>query len=790
MNTVGSMAPLDPDRPVAWSASFAWSADRHERGLTVRRFRLAFDISSAPQSLLIHVSADSRYRLLLNGHLLGRGPARGTLAHYSVETYELAPALASGRNVLAAEVRWYGENAPHCEEHSNVPGFLVYAPGRSTFDTPGSWRVSPDLSVTPDTTSYHDNAQQFLNHMDRVDFRSSEPSDWTLPDFNDSDWEPARPIGAAVNAGNRWGVADLRVLYPRDIPQLSEEPRHFTRCRTDTGEWKSPPAPWHLAAGMGGSLIFDAGEMTTGYPVLFFQGGRNREVRITYAEAMGQWTVTDGRRVWVKERRDDPTGSPHGYRDTLILSGRGDRFEPFHWRTFWYLKIEILPGADPCELREAHYRRTVFPQTLQAEFDSSDQNAGRFMEVSWRTAQLCAHETYEDCPYYEQQNYIADARLQALTGYYLANETRLARRGLQLFRDSARPDGLIGSRVPSRQPQTIPYFCLLWILMLEDYWLWVGERDAVFVRSCLPVVDGILGFFRERLRPDGFVGRLPHWNMVDVNSHWIRGEPPAVVSGASTFLTCVFIQALESAIRLHEQAGNPEDACRWRRWPGWLRASVHAGAWDAERGLYREGPEPNHHTCSQHTQAAAILADVPGSVDRERTLDRLTSDASLIQANFMPSFYVARALEHAGGYGHFHSKVLAPWRAMLAQGTTTWWEYPNPTRSDCHGWSSWIAADFFSAVLGIKPAAPGWKGILLAPQIAGLDHARGTIATPAGRIAVEWRKTADTLLFKATTPPAVPVEVRLPGASPLKSTTGGSLALSVPLNADTRSATP
>src|SRR5690606_5026414 len=112
--------------------------------------------------------------------------------------------------------------------------------------------------------------------------------------------------------------------------------------------------------------------------------------------------------------RDDPQGQPHGYRDTLILSGRGDRFEPFHWRTFWFISIEILPGATDCELAGADYRRCVYPLRLQAEYDSSDPDTWRFMAASWRTLRLCAHETFEDCPYYEQQNYIADTRLQAL----------------------------------------------------------------------------------------------------------------------------------------------------------------------------------------------------------------------------------------------------------------------------------------------------------------------------------------------------------------------------------------
>src|SRR5690606_16058676 len=99
-------------------------------------------------------TADSRYRLFVNGAHVGRGPLKGTLSRYNVETYDIAPLLRAGRNALAAEARWFGDNAPTNEEHSQQPGFMLHAPGMPELDTPGAWKVRADPSVTPDTTSY------------------------------------------------------------------------------------------------------------------------------------------------------------------------------------------------------------------------------------------------------------------------------------------------------------------------------------------------------------------------------------------------------------------------------------------------------------------------------------------------------------------------------------------------------------------------------------------------------------------------------------------------------------
>lgn len=777
------------DRPNIRGSAFAWAHDRGAHGLTTCHFRVTFEINEAPAQLLAHVTADSRYRLFINGQAIGRGPLKGTLDHYHIETYDLAPHVRPGRNVLAAEVRWFGINAPMSEVHGPSPGFLVNAPTRPELATPGRWRARIDRSVTPDTTPYHENAQHFLNHMECVDLRLRDSNDWTTPDYDDSSWEPAIRSGQPLNHSTTWGVADLHTLFPRDIPALTEEPARFTRTiqdhRVQPHLFANPPTGWTIPAGEGGSLILDAGALTTAYPLLRFRHGRDREVRITYSEAMGSWIDDQGTRVWRKGVRDDLTGEPHGYRDTLILSGRDDTFEPFHWRTFWFVRIDVLPGAQPVELVDASFRRSVFPQKLMASFASSDPQSAAMWTVSWRTLQLCAHETYEDCPYFEQLNYIADTRLQALASLYLANESRMARRCIRLFRDSLNSQGLIGARVPSVHRQTIPFFCLHWIFMLEDYWTWIGHPDAAFVRSCLPVMDAILVYFRNRLRPDGFVGEVPRWNMVDRANEWLRGEPPAIIAGESTYLTCLYIQALAIAVRLHDAVGSSLDADRWRALPDQLRTAVRQLAWDDERGLFLEGPDRSDDRISQHTQCAAIVSGAATEEQRVRIFSRLFSDADLLPAGHMQSFYVARALEATDHYGEFHRKLLHPWREMLEHHTSTWWEYPDPTRSDCHGWSAWIAVDFLSCVLGIKPAAPGWTAIRLSPHCDALDWARGSVETPAGIIRVSWRRDEQLLVFEAETPEGVPVDLQLPGHPP-RHITGGRITLRAPMPAPAR----
>jgi hypothetical protein len=527
------------------------------------------------------------------------------------------------------------------------------------------------------------------------------------------------------------------------------------------------------------------GHLTTGYPELDFSGGAGRTVEVIYGECLLHVDDRAGYRAPAKGVRDDWSyGDVHGYRDAILLSGEAFDYEPFHWRTFWYVKIVVSPGDEPFVLRDVRYRFTTYPQERLATFEASlpdtpSADVAKMWEVSWRTLQLCAHETYEDCPYYEQLNYVADSRLQALCSLVLAGETALPRRTIRLYRDSVRPDGLVHSRVPSTVPQILPYFALIWVLMVEDYWRWVGPRDRAFVRSTLHVVDGVLCFFRERLREDGFVGPIPPWSMVDRVPGWPGGEPPAIAAGESTYLTCLYVQALDAAIRLHGQAGEPRDAERWRPLADRLRLAVRAGAWNESEGLFLEGPGRAGDGLSQHSQVAAILADVATPEQSARVLQRLATDRSLHRMKYMQSFYLARALEKAGGYAAFGTHVLELWREALSRHVSTWPEYPDPTRSDCHAWSSWIAADFVTCILGIRPQQPGFGEVLIAPRTEAGACARGSAPTAAGTAAVDWRRDPDTgvVHLKAWVPEGIPALVKLPGREPVSYADGGNIDL-------------
>lgn len=770
-----------------WQADYAWTSERGGPGLATRLFRCRFHLRRRSRKFQIHVSADSRYRLWLNGKLVGFGPAKGSLGRYYFESYDLARRLRVGENVLAAEVRHFGENSPMSEVHSPIPGFLLQGPGDASLDTPGRWRCCVFDAVKPDTSAYIDNAHIFLNHVESLDARL-EPVGWRETDFDDRHWSAALSTGPAAATGAIWGVAPMRTLYPRDVAALLRVPTRFARTienRAEVAHRFGPmPLGWRLEANQGGAILLDPTEYVTAFPQIDFSGGAAREVSITYAEALGTWAEEAGRREWSKHgpRDDFFSKEAHGYRDTIILRGGNYRWEPFYWRAFRFVKIEVLPGPEPLVLRDARYELCVHPQQCQASIETSDPDAAKIFAVSRRTFRVGAHEIYDDSPYFEQLSYIADTRIEALASLHLCNETELPRRNLRLFLDTLRSDGLLDARVPCQYArQTIPYFCLHWIFMVQDYWKWVGPADRDFVRECLLAVDTILTFFRGRLRPDGFVGVVGGWNMVDLVDDWPVGEPPEVAAGGSTYLSSLFVEALGIAVSLHREAGYVGDADRWSALRKQLLPKIRARGWDATRGLFRESAGRSARRYSQHVQAGAINAGIATAAQVKRLVPQLWTDPAMIRTHSMQSFYVARALERVGRFEDWHRHLLAAWRVALSNGVTTWPEYPDPARSDSHAWAAWPAIDYITSVLGIRPLAAGWESLRLAPQTGGLEWASGDAPSPGGKIRVSWRKEWGRLFFEARVPKGLDTELILPGQMPRRFKRGGRIDCDVPL---------
>ena len=134
-----------------WTGRWIACPGAPERDPGVYRFRKIVELATAPKPFVVHVSADQRFILFVNGRRVGIGPSRGDLYHWRFETFDLAPFLKPGRNLLVATVWNFGAQAPSAQI-SDRTGFVVQGERRQPSGSPTptrSWQCAPEPGHQP-----------------------------------------------------------------------------------------------------------------------------------------------------------------------------------------------------------------------------------------------------------------------------------------------------------------------------------------------------------------------------------------------------------------------------------------------------------------------------------------------------------------------------------------------------------------------------------------------------------------------------------------------------------------
>ena len=713
-----------------WKACWICDGDSPAVGYGVYRFRKHFSLACVPDKFVINISADNRYRLYVNGEEACHGPARGSLDCWYYETVDISGMLRQGDNVLAVTVWNMGAWAPVAQISCRT-GLIVQGdtPAEECINTDSSWLVFRDDSFSPVAGCPE---IVFLGGQERIEGKMY-PWGWETTGFDDSGWKRAEEIAPGKTYGSDDYGEYAWVLTPRDIPMMEQSLQRLESVRRYSGLPDVPDfirggSPLKIPAGTKCSLLLDQGFLTTAYPHMVVSGGEGSVIRITYAEAL----VNNAG----KGNRDDIEGRKcYGYYDEFLPDG-GDRrmFSPLWFRTYRYVQLDIQTYGSALVIEDMYGIYTAYPFKECGAFSSDDPSLDVIWDTGWRTARLCAHETYFDCPYYEQLQYAGDTRIQSLISLYVSGDDRLMRKAIRMFDVSRGHEGITGSRYPSRVLQYIPQFSLYWIGMVHDYWLY--RSDEGFVKSFLPGIRTVLSWFTEKIDPETgmIMNGLPHWNFTDWVDGWERGVAPESESSGSAVTSLLFAAALDDAAQLMRYYGSPYDADKYEMISSRLKTSVYARCWDASKGLLMD--YAGGRVSSQHVNIMGVLTDAIPRDAQKDVLERICNDSSLAKTTLYYKFYLFRALKKAG-LADWYLDMLGPWRDMIDIGLTTFAETQEPTRSDCHAWSSSPNFDLLSIVCGVEPLSPGFATVRVEPHPGYLHRVCGTVPHPKGDISVE-----------------------------------------------------
>ncbi len=761
------LQPID-EASWLWIPGDSGLSEKSDAGVKFLKFRCTFT-AGGDAPLTLDVSADERFYLTLDGRFVARGPNRSTVENWQYQTYRIDK-LAPGAHVLEAVVWKAGDHGP-LAQLSHRGGFVLKADG--AYDAQlttgkGDWRVGRLAGIRPigaDNGVWGTGAQFEITGRGPY---AGEPATYVKA-------EVVRG-GAGMKGPRTYGLRmGGWMLFPTQLPDQTENAAKpgAIRAATTEAKWRDSAhayteaetkSPWVtsfndlLASGKAVTippktrlqLAWDLGRYICAYPELATDGG---------ARARVSWTWTESARDAATKRKNDRDAIVgkylEGYGDVFVSDGKPGVFSAPWFRCGRWCRLDVETGDQPLTIANLRLVESRYPVELESVFTSpQDPSFADIRRICARAMQMCDHEMLFDCPYYEQQMYPGDTRVQLLVLSAMARDDRMIRRAIELYDLATRDDGMCPMNWPTRGLQESLTYTLCYLCMYGDYVMNHANRD--WLRARLPGLRKSLAGVEYYENADGLIGKLPGWSFMD----WVVGwegdgtapgtyEDDGITSEANLF----WLLAMQSATRVERVLGHELQARYWEEKAATLKEKIVATFWDDGRGLLADNPRKN--TFSEHAQCLAILAEALPADKADTAFAHLIADPDLKRCTVYFTYYLFEAYFKMGR-GDLFLKRLDLWRDYVKQGVTALLEMPEDadreSRSDCHAWGAHPIWFMQTGLAGIKSDAPFFRKVCVAPCPGGLKEIHATHPHPDGWIKVDLTFDGDSVSGTVETP--------------------------------------
>ncbi len=728
-----------------------------------------------PVKAFVHIVADSRYNLWINGSYVGQGPIPFRRPHIFYDTYDITKYMSSGKNVIAVLGNYHGVG--HCTYVVGPPGILCWieaidADGKHyLLATDDSWKVLV-------SKAYNRNVPRrtwATAWVEDYDARN-EVTGWQMPDFDDSNWEnantidhgqlkfyprivpyleeyhanPVMLVGAWRASGEIKPIAELTQWLDSEPLEAFELHEKSSPARIESFNGKLAGSPLGTIPVIiepnknGVAFTVDFGKEIAGHIEIEVEAPAGVVIDLAPAETL----YPDKNRVWCFRKEQ-----PYARRYTTREGKQSWRC--FCYDGFRYLHTVVRAPKDKVVFYRlgALERHAALP--IRAKFDCDDPTVNRIWEISCHTMRVGSHEVHVDCPTREQTSAWGDAVWTGIWAAYLTGDASALRHLVWSAEHVQFPDGQMPcyafSGVDIHQVAPLYDYSLIVVWAVWLYYELTGDIDMV--KRLIPVSDRVLGWYRKLIGNTGLIEmdceekwrkRIGLLFVDHPGTGWHTSPTSIDRRGISAALNFFFILALNAHSKVLEVSGDTGRAKRLRKEANDVRIAAEKLFYDASRTVYVDcfynGKQSKQ--ISQQTNALAVISGVCPQDRARQVLTRILdySDKELCLCGTYFWTYLAEALCKNGMYKEMWKNVVRLWDDMARRGATTWWEtfVGDGLDSLCHTWSSVPAYLILAEVLGVKPKKPGFAEISVSPQIDLLPRARGTVPTSKGEISIEW----------------------------------------------------
>jgi alpha-L-rhamnosidase len=716
----------------ALQQTFVWTdLPRDTQGVAIG-FRKTFDLDSKPSSAFVHLFADARYILWVNGTYVDRGPARFQPNGPEYDTIDIARYLKKGKNAVAMLV---AGNLSGGKVMRHIPGVTasLNVGDKSLWKTDATWRWS-------DRTRYRKTSADWANLGDTVVDAQVEDGDWTSAEYDDATWKPALAV-----SGSDWGP-----LTARRIPMMNEKEVPFTL---------QDGASLPVILKQGQKLEFTTGRIVQAYPVLSLTADAGTELSI---EPYGvHYTAKAGPQT-------------HFTLDTRGIT-RG--------------VISVTKGSSTITGLKIIER--LYPYERLASFQSDDPFLNRLWEMCARSCEVLSEDSYVDCADRERVEWMdntppgyditrtAMSGPAGIEGKKVYSDPRLLHELIRRTALTLQPDGWVKAHTCSDRYDIHAKMedrACDWVEGIRLYYEATGNTAAV--REIWPAVTTQMDYFLEKRTAKG---------LVSARDWVVWSNPTGYLVGQTTPLNCFVYRALSEASVLAGIVGDAEAARSYKKAAADLKQAINLELWDQKSGSYFGGyfDEGEASTiASSKPKVAAQLKEgyFPPTLEanlfaldrgvvpqerRKRVMDAVMEQEGKanIGRGIMTAYYLYKqlyALDENANDKLVLDLIRRKFQAMVDSPLQCSWEgYSGGSKAHIYGM---YPGYFLSAyVLGVRRDAPvSQKRLLIEPHLADLKKAKGTVVTEFGPVSVSWSNEGATLHGEITLPGGATTTLALP----------------------------
>ena len=438
-------------------------------------------------------------------------------------------------------------------------------------------------------------------------------------------------------------------------------------------------------------------------------------------------------------------------RNYYISSGseKGDRFaNKFNHHVFRYVLLDSLTAAPELEGIKAVRMRTGYQKA--SSFESSDPDLNAIHDMVSYTLENLAFDGYMvDCANIERLGYGGDGNASALSFQIMYDASPLYLNWLQAWNDCLHEDGGLPHTAPCPyKAGGGPYWC--GFIVQAPWRTWMSYADPRILERCYPSMLSWLEYV-DTYTVDGLLKQWPNteyrnWYLGD----WAAPEGVDVQDPRSVDLVnnCSLCQVYKELEAIAPIVGRPEDAAEFRSRYEALAKRINETLYNPLEYTYGSG--------SQVDMAYPLLVGIvpPALVGKVR--DKLFERTAKVYDGHLKTGLVGvpvitewatKAKECDWFYGLLKQRTYPGYLYMIDNGATGTWEHWDADRSRFHNCFNGVGSWFYQALGGIIPDAPGYKHIILDPQVPeGLEEVNVTVETPYGPIVS--KRTGSKLHFE------------------------------------------